>query len=146
MMKNGNKKLLFCLPGNPVSALVTFHVFVVPCLRMLAGERPSEHVTRKAKVVLRLLGSSLLLSARLITLQLLEDVALDSRPEYRRARVGVAADGVLTAECSPLGGQQSSRILSMVGANALLCLPRKTESLSGFASGSMVDIIFLGRL
>ena len=145
-MKDGEKKLLFCLPGNPVSALVTFHVFVVPCLRMLAGERPSEHITRKAKVVLRLLESSLLLSVRLTILQLLEDVALDARPEYRRALVGVGADGVLTAECSPLGGQQSSRILSMVGANALLCLPRKTDSLRLFARGSMVDVICLGRL
>ena len=28
---------IFALPGNPASALVTFHVFVIPSLRRLAG-------------------------------------------------------------------------------------------------------------
>lgn len=28
---------IFALPGNPASALVTFHVFVVPALRKLGG-------------------------------------------------------------------------------------------------------------
>ena len=28
---------VFALPGNPASALVTFHVFVVPALRRLGG-------------------------------------------------------------------------------------------------------------
>ena len=28
---------VFALPGNPASALVTFHVFVVPALRKLGG-------------------------------------------------------------------------------------------------------------
>ena len=28
---------LFALPGNPASALVTFHIFVVPALRKLGG-------------------------------------------------------------------------------------------------------------
>lgn len=28
---------VFALPGNPASALVTFHVFVVPALRQLGG-------------------------------------------------------------------------------------------------------------
>lgn len=31
------RKFLFALPGNPASALVTFHVFVVPALRRLGG-------------------------------------------------------------------------------------------------------------
>lgn len=31
------RKPLFALPGNPASALVTFHVFVLPALRRLAG-------------------------------------------------------------------------------------------------------------
>lgn len=31
------KKPIFALPGNPASALVTFHIFVVPALRKLGG-------------------------------------------------------------------------------------------------------------
>ena len=33
----GAHKFLFALPGNPASALVSFHVFVVPALRKLGG-------------------------------------------------------------------------------------------------------------
>ena len=35
----GDCKFLFALPGNPASALVTFHVLVVPTLRRLGGGR-----------------------------------------------------------------------------------------------------------
>ncbi len=35
-MPNG-KVPVFALPGNPASALVMFHIFVVPALRRLAG-------------------------------------------------------------------------------------------------------------
>ena len=35
--EQGERKFLFALPGNPASALVTFHVFVVPALRRLGG-------------------------------------------------------------------------------------------------------------
>lgn len=34
---NGVSKPVFALPGNPASALVTFHIFVVPALRKLGG-------------------------------------------------------------------------------------------------------------
>ena len=36
----GTHKTLFALPGNPASALVMFHVFVVPALRRLGGYVP----------------------------------------------------------------------------------------------------------
>ncbi|HEX6458770.1 MAG TPA: gephyrin-like molybdotransferase Glp [Thermoleophilaceae bacterium] len=35
-------KLVFGLPGNPVSAMVTFHLFARPALRALAGARPDD--------------------------------------------------------------------------------------------------------
>lgn len=34
---DGITKPVFALPGNPASALVTFHIFVVPALRILGG-------------------------------------------------------------------------------------------------------------
>ena len=33
----GERKIMFALPGNPASALVTFYIFVVPALRKLGG-------------------------------------------------------------------------------------------------------------
>jgi molybdopterin molybdotransferase len=35
----GNKVPIFCLPGNPVSSLVSFEVFVRPAIRKLLGKR-----------------------------------------------------------------------------------------------------------
>jgi molybdopterin biosynthesis enzyme len=32
-----NEALIFALPGNPVSAFVTAHLFVIPAARILAG-------------------------------------------------------------------------------------------------------------
>lgn len=34
---DGVEKPVFALPGNPASALVTFHIFVLPALRRLSG-------------------------------------------------------------------------------------------------------------
>lgn len=42
---------LFALPGNPVSALVSLEVFVVPALRQLAGGGAAEVAARRARVV-----------------------------------------------------------------------------------------------
>lgn len=35
--EGGRPKLVFALPGNPASALVTFYLFVIPALRGLGG-------------------------------------------------------------------------------------------------------------
>lgn len=37
-----NRQFVFALPGNPVSAIVTFELFVKPLLAMLSGETPPE--------------------------------------------------------------------------------------------------------
>jgi molybdopterin molybdotransferase len=39
-------RLVFGLPGNPVSAMVTFHLFARPALRRLAGADPADTRTR----------------------------------------------------------------------------------------------------
>ena len=39
--------LVFGLPGNPVSAMVTFQLFVRPALRGAAGRRPRDHAARR---------------------------------------------------------------------------------------------------
>jgi molybdopterin molybdotransferase len=36
------ERLVFGLPGNPVSAMVTFHLFARPALRALAGAEPAD--------------------------------------------------------------------------------------------------------
>ncbi|CAG7700040.1 unnamed protein product, partial [Allacma fusca] len=49
---NGIKKLIFGLPGNPVSATVTSHLFVIPACRKLCGWPNPFYTTVKVKVTL----------------------------------------------------------------------------------------------
>jgi len=88
------------LPGNPVSSLVTFELFVRPVLRRLAGHAD---VVRPRAVA-----------------TLTDDLPhTPGRREFVRARVEWrASDGVCLA--APTGAQGSHRLSSMVGANALL--------------------------
>ncbi|KAK3487634.1 MoaB/Mog domain-containing protein [Neurospora hispaniola] len=115
-------KVIFSLPGNPASALVTFHLFVLPSLHQMSGISPPG--LPKVPVTLG------------------HDFSLDrSRPEYHRAIVSVSRDGVLTAVST--GGQRSSRVGSMKGANALLCMPCGPEPLR---KGAKVEALLMGGL
>ena len=75
------------------------------------------------------------------------DASLDApltpsdRPEFQRAIVRQGVDGQLHA--SNTGAQSSSRLASMLGANALLALPARVEP---FAAGDRVEAILTGPL
>jgi molybdopterin molybdotransferase len=93
---------VFGLPGNPVSAMVTFHVFVRPALRALAGHSRVLRRTLRARAA--------------------EDI---SSPEqlthFFRVQLEPRADGGYDAR---LTGPQGSGILSsMVSADALAIVP-----------------------
>lgn len=115
-------KSIFSLPGNPASAVVCFHLFVLPALHQQAGIKP--------------------LGLPRIRVILDEDVKMDKgRPEYHRALVVTKEDGLLYA--SSTGGQRSSRIGSFRGANALLCMPQGEGSLK---KGEKVEALLMGKL
>lgn len=115
-------KLIFSLPGNPASALVTFHLFVLPSLQQMEGKNPPG--LTKVPVILA------------------HDLILDNhRPEYHRAIVSVTRDGVLVA--SSTGGQRSSRVGSLKGANALLALASGSEPLR---KGTKVEALLMGGI
>ena len=111
-------KPVFALPGFPVSSLVAFEIFVRPALRQMAGHqyvlRPRVPVTLAAG----LQGDT-------------------GRPEFHRVQLTRTPEG-LTARST--GMQSSARLLSMVGANGLLALPKRAEP---FAAGETVDAILL---
>lgn len=119
-----NKVLAFGLPGNPVSCLVCFHLFVVPTIRFVSGRTNSD--------ILR------------IHARLEHPIKTDpSRPEFHRAIVtwkendGSGNPGFV-AEST--GQQMSSRLLSMKSANALLELPAGGTLLSAGTSVSAIVI------
>ncbi|KAF3904533.1 Gephyrin [Orbilia brochopaga] len=120
---------IFSLPGNPASATVTFHLFVLPALRALSGYRAAD----------------VHLPSTLVTME--HDVPLDPRPEYHRAVVRVDKSGTLVARST--GGQRSSRIASLEGANALLCLPAAGEvgdKRTRIPRGDKVTALLIGEL
>lgn len=45
--------LIFALPGNPASALVTFYLFVLPALRKMEGRREGEWELPRVPVKVR---------------------------------------------------------------------------------------------
>lgn len=122
----GQQKLVFGLPGNPVSSLVTYYLFVVPTLRQLAGW-PSPHLRRTQA-------------------HLAQPLALDAyRPEYHRATLtwdstlNHGQGGYLAVST---GSQASSRLLSMRTANALLELPQAEGRLP---AGAVVSALWIGE-
>ncbi len=94
--------LVFGLPGNPVSALVCFELFVRPAILALQGlAEPGPRFTpgRLARTVRR-----------------------TGRDEFVRARSSVDAEGVTVLD--PLPGQESHMIAAAAAADALVHVPR----------------------
>lgn len=114
-------KAIFSLPGNPASALVTFHLFVLPSLHKLSGTSPVG-LPRVPAVISH-------------------DFPLDPRPEYHRAVVTVGKDGLLSATST--GGQRSSRVGSLRSANALVILPSGKGKLE---QGAKVEVLLLSAV
>ncbi len=115
-------KAIFSLPGNPVSAVVTFQLFVLPSLHHASGISPAG-----LPKVLAILDHEFRLDPQ--------------RSEYHRAIVTLGKDGLIHA--SSTGVQRSSRVGSLKSANALLCLPTGEESLP---KGSNIEALLMGRL
>lgn len=126
-MVEGRRKLVFGLPGNPVSSLVTFYLMTVPALRKMSG-LPDAHLPR-------------------VQAHLAQPLTLDpERPEYHRATLtwstalNHGAGGLLATST---GSQASSRLLSMRTANALLELPQQQGTLP---AGAVVSALLIGEL
>ena len=105
------------LPGNPVSALVTFEIFVKHLIYRLGGAKSFERIKLVAK--------------------LLHPISSDGRESYLRARVSQAASGF---EVQLVGSQDSGVLSSLVEANALVRIPSGIESAS---EGEFVDVWIL---
>jgi molybdopterin molybdotransferase len=107
--------LLFGLPGNPVSSLVTFELFVRPVIRRLAGH---------ADVIGR----------RIVRAQLSDAVR---KPADRRAFLRVR----LAGDQAQLASGQGSHVLSgLAWANALAIVP---EGVTELPAGAEVDVLRL---
>ena len=109
------------LPGNPVSALVTFELFVRPMIRRMLALRGDGRLRIRARVDERL-G---------------KDVA---RRAYLRVRVEADGPGYRAASA---GGQASSQLLPLASSNALLVVP---EGLEATVPGESYEAILTGAV
>jgi molybdopterin molybdotransferase len=109
------------LPGNPVSALVTFELFVRPMLRAMLGLGGDGRLRIQARAT--------------------ESMGKDpARRAYLRVRVERSADGY---RATSVGGQGSAQLLPLASANALLVVP---EGMSATEPGVVYDAILLGGI
>lgn len=97
---HAGRSYVFGLPGNPVSAIVTFQLFTRPALRALQGADPA--ATRSSAI----LDGPIELNSQ--------------RDQAVRCRVRMADDGW---HAEPTGPQGSHVLSSMIGAGALAVVP-----------------------
>jgi molybdopterin molybdotransferase len=107
------RTLVFGLPGNPVSAAVTFTLFARPALRALLGAHPPAAASARLSAPAR---------------------QSPDRLQAIRVRLEVRPDGLWA---SSTGAQGSHRTASLLGADALALVPSGTSEL---AAGTEVEI------
>jgi gephyrin len=71
-------------------------------------------------------------------------MALDPRPEFHRVIIKAGAEGL---KAFSTGGQRSSRVASLAGANGLVALPaRSIDGPKTMEAGEVVDTMVIGEL
>jgi molybdopterin molybdotransferase len=111
---------IFTLPGNPVSAFVSFEVFVRPVLRRLFGVEPLGRPTVRAIV-----GDSL--------------TSPEGKRQFARGWLSGLPDKPVVRA---VGGPGSHLIGNLAHANSLIVLP---ETVTAVPAGGTVDVMILER-
>jgi molybdopterin molybdotransferase len=112
----GSDTPIFTLPGNPVSAYVSFCLFVNPAIAALQNLNPQQRSTTP------------------VTLTAAARSPLNKRSFLR---------GILdrqTGQVTPVSGQASHQLASLAKANALIVVP---EAVTDLAAGDQVHVIEL---
>jgi molybdopterin molybdotransferase len=112
------EKVIFGLPGNPVSVAVSFHLFARPALLKLQGASEIELPRARAYLTRAVKGAP-------------------PRRSHQPARL-LIRDG--RAEAEPLKWSGSSDLVAFMRADALIVVP---EDRSGLDEGELVEIIKL---
>jgi molybdopterin molybdotransferase len=106
---------LLALPGNPVSAYVSFELFVRPAIRTLMG---AGHVHRDV-------------------VRAVCETTIEGSPEGKRQFLRGKYDDA-SGTVTPVGGSGSHLVAALAYANALIVVP---EPVTSVAAGSEVDVI-----
>lgn len=111
---------IFALPGNPVSALVSFEVFVRPALRRMLGAEPISRPTVSAVATAPMRSGK-------------------GKRQYVRAVLSAQDDRYVV---QPVGGSGSHLMGAMAAANGLVVID---EDVTEVAAGALVTVMMLER-
>lgn len=109
---------IFTLPGNPVSAYISFETFVLPAIRKMMGMQPYSRPTTRARLTHPISSPA-------------------GRRQFVRAEYAVDRGGPFV---TPVGGHGSHLIGDLAASNALVVVPEDVTSLS---AGEQVQIVWL---
>jgi molybdopterin molybdotransferase len=110
--------LVFGLPGNPLSSIVCFSVFIAPALRRLAGERDARPDLERGRLAVPAAAS-------------------DGRTTFLTSRLAPGADGVL--EATPTARQGSHMTGALGESDGFAVVPDGPE----LPAGAAVDLLRL---
>lgn len=113
---HSDRCLVFGLPGNPVSSMVCFELFVRPALRRLMGVTPAEPTAVQARLTQ-------------------PHTTKGDRPTYQPARLEWRSDGPIVAAVPWVG---SSDLRATVAANSMALFPVGDQT---YEAGCLIDVI-----
>jgi len=117
-----NDTLFFGLPGNPVSAIATFYLFVQPTLKLLEGEKIEKSLTLKARCTSKLKKRP-------------------GRKDFQRGILSSSENGELIVDTT---GIQGSHMLSaMSKANCFIVLDAESSDIE---ENSQVEVMLFNDL
>lgn len=126
LVKAPRRSWFFGLPGNPVSALVTFLLLVRPALEQLMGRTPVKPLPLKAVTTQRLKLSA-------------------GRIDFQRGIATVDDQGELTVALA--GEQGSGMFMALARANCLICLDAAVyPGLQALEAGSRVQVLLFDEV
>ncbi|MFN7976115.1 MAG: gephyrin-like molybdotransferase Glp [Acidobacteriota bacterium] len=109
--------MVFGLPGNPLSSMVNFMLFVAPAIRTIRGLPKVEAARARARLTGRAKGDR-------------------RRPTYARAILTLAADGFT---CEPVAWHGSADLPAFCRGNGLLEVP---EGVAALEAGDTATVLF----
>ena len=109
---------ILTLPGNPVSAYISFELFVLPALRKMMGKRPFSRESTRARLTH---GVS----------------SPDGRRQFLRGSYDTGRGGPVV---EPVGGAGSHLVGDLAQANCLIVVP---EDVTAVSAGEQVQVLLL---
>ena len=116
-------KPVVILPGFPTSAVFTFHEFVAPVIRVLAGRSVQERATRRARLATKVNSEV-------------------GRKEYMLVGLVESGDGADESLIAYPMGKGSGSVTTFSRADGFVAVDRHTEIIE---SGAVVDVQMLGH-